>query len=74
MALLERKADGTIGDSGRFAYYILYAKQVREGGFKNIDQVRPEIEKILAGEIESKSQRKWLTRQKRSAYVHLSLP
>ncbi len=72
--LLERKADGTIGASGRFAYYILFAKEVREGGFKNIDQVRPEIEKILADEIESKSQRKWLSRQKRSAYVHLSLP
>ena len=74
VALLERKADGTIGASGRFAYYILYAKEVREGGFKNIDQVRPEIEKILADEIESKSQRKWLSRQKRSSYVHLSLP
>ena len=64
VALLERKADGTIGASGRFAYYILFAKEVREGGYKNIDQVRPEIEKILADEIESKSQRKWLSGRK----------
>ena len=74
VSLLERKADGKIGPSGEFAYYLLYAKEVRKQGFKKIEEVRSEIERILAKEIESKSQRKWLSRQKRGSYVHLTLP
>lgn len=74
VALLERKNDGSVGPSGNFAHYIIFAKKIRQGGFRNIDDVRPEIEKILAAEIEAKSQRKWLSRQKRGAFVQLSLP
>ena len=72
--LLERKPDGSIGKSGEIAYYILQAADIRPGGVKDINKVRPEIEKILASEIESKSQRQWLSRQKKGAYVNVTLP
>ena len=72
--LLERKPDGSIGKSGEIAYYILQAADIRPGGVKDINEVRPEIEKILASEIEAKSQRQWLSRQKKGAYVSVTLP
>jgi parvulin-like peptidyl-prolyl isomerase len=71
---LERKKDGTVGNSGKIAVYILKAMKVRPAGRKTLEEVRPQIERSLASSIEAKSHREWLSRLKRDAYVKVSLP
>ena len=72
--LLERKANGEIGKSGKIAVYILKADDLKAAGRKSLDDVRLEVEKILASKIEAKSQRQWLNRLKRDAFIEVSLP
>ena len=72
--LLERKADGQVGKSGKTAIYILKVENLEPAGRKSLDQVRLEIEKILASRIESQSQRKWFNRLKRDAFIEVNLP
>jgi parvulin-like peptidyl-prolyl isomerase len=72
--LLERKANGEIGKSGKIAVYILKAEDIKAAGRKKLDDVRFEIEKILATKIEAQSQRQWLNRLKRDAFIEVSLP
>ncbi|MDG1138715.1 MAG: peptidyl-prolyl cis-trans isomerase [Opitutales bacterium] len=72
--LLERKANGDIGKSGKIAVYLLKAEEVVAAGRKSLDDVRLEIEKILASKIEAKSQRQWFNRLKRDAFIEVSLP
>ena len=72
--ILERKPDGSIGKSGKLAVYILKVEEKLPASRKPLDQVRPEIEKILASRIEAKSQSQWFSRLKRNAYVKISLP
>tara|TARA_Y100000588_G_C14244082_1_gene920674 strand:+ start:1258 stop:2277 length:1020 start_codon:yes stop_codon:yes gene_type:complete len=67
--LLERKADGSVGKSGKKAVYILKIDKKTEAGVKPLDQVRQQIEKTLANQLESQSQRQWLSRLKRDAYL-----
>jgi parvulin-like peptidyl-prolyl isomerase len=67
--LLVRKPDGTIGKSGKRAVYILKADKKIAAGVKPLDDVRQEIEKVLAHQLESLSQRQWLSRLKRDAYL-----
>ena len=55
--LLERKPNGQVEKSGKIAVYILKVEDLKPVGIKSLDQVRPEIEKILASRIEAKSQR-----------------
>ncbi len=72
--LLERKANGDIGKSGKIAVYLLKADKVKAAGRKSLDDVRLEIEKILASKIEAQSQRQWLNRLKRDAFIEVNLP
>ncbi len=72
--LLERKANGDIGKSGKIAVYLLKAEEVVAAGRKSLDDVRLDIEKILASKIEAKSQRQWFNRLKRDAFIEVSLP
>ncbi len=67
--LLARKPDGTIGKSGKRAVYVLKADKKIAAGVKPLDGVRQEIEKVLANQLESLSQRQWLSRLKRDAYL-----
>ena len=67
--LLERKADGTIGKSDKRAVYILKADKKLAAGVKPLDDVRLQIEKAIANQLESRSQRQWLLRLKRDAYL-----
>ena len=67
--LLERKADGTVGKSGKKAVYILKIDKKTAAGVKPLDGVRQQIEKTLANQLESQSQRQWLSRLKRDAYL-----
>ena len=72
--LLERKANGEIGKSGKIAVYILKVEELQASGIRPLAQVRPEIEKILASQIETQSQRQWFNRLKKDAYIKVSLP
>lgn len=72
--ILERKPDGSVGTSGKIAVYILKALNRTKAGFKPLDEVRTQIERELASEIEAKSHRQWLNRLKRDAYVRVNLP
>ncbi|MFL2912984.1 MAG: peptidylprolyl isomerase [Opitutales bacterium] len=72
--LLERKPNGQVGKSGKIAVYILKVEDLKPAGIKSLDQVRPEIEKILASRIEAKSQRQWFNRLKRDAFIQVNLP
>ena len=72
--LLEKKKDGSIGESSNFTWYILKVDEVEPAKLLPIDEVSQEIEKILAKEIEIREQRIWLSRQKRDAYVDINLP
>ena len=67
--LLERKADGTIGKSNKRAVYIFKADKKFAAGVKPLDEVRQQIEKTLAGQLASRSQRQWLSRLRRDAYL-----
>jgi parvulin-like peptidyl-prolyl isomerase len=67
--LLERKADGTVGKSGKKAVYIIKVDKKIAAGVKPLDEVRQQIEKTLANQLESQSQRQWLSRLKRDAYL-----
>lgn len=70
----ERKSDGSIGNSGKIAVYIIKVLKKIEAGRKPIDQVRPQIERTLASDIEALSHRQWLSKLKRDAYVRVNLP
>ena len=72
--ILERKPDGTVGNSGKIAVYILKALKVTQAGRKPLDEVRNQIERTLASDIEAQSHRQWLSRLKRDAYVRITLP
>ena len=72
--LLERKADGSVGKSGKLAVYILKADKVENSDIRPLEEVRDEIENLIAQEIEASAQRKWLTNVKADAYVRINLP
>ena len=72
--ILERDQDGGIRKSGKIAVYILQVVKKLSSGRKPLDAVRQEIEQTLASEYESQSQRQWLGRLKKKAYVRVSLP
>ena len=74
VSILERRPDGSVGDSGKIAVYILKAIDRTVAGFKPLDEVRAQIERELASEIEARSHRQWLNRLKRDAYVRVTLP
>lgn len=71
---LERKADGSFGNSDKITVYILKAIKRTRSGRIPLDEVRPQIERTLASSIEAKSNREWLSRLKRDAYVRITLP
>jgi peptidyl-prolyl cis-trans isomerase SurA len=71
---LERKKDGTIKKSGKFAVYLLLVSEKKVSGRKPLDEVRQEIERTLTSEYEAQSQRQWLGRLKKEAYVRITLP
>ena len=71
---LERKADGSVGESGKIAVYIVKVIKKTKAGRIPLDEVRPQIEKNLASEIEAKSHGQWLSKLKRDAYVRITLP
>ena len=72
--ILERKADGTVGESDKIAVYILKVLKKTKAGRKSLDEVRPQIERSLASQIEEKSHGQWLSKLKRDAYVRITLP
>ena len=72
--LLERKPDGSVGKSGKLAVYIIKAEKVENSGIRPLEEVRDEIENLIAQEIEANAQRKWLTNVKADAYVRINLP
>ena len=72
--ILERDKDGGIRKSGKVAVYILQVTKKLSSGRRPLDEVRQEIEQTLASEYESQSQRQWLGRLKKKAYVRVSLP
>lgn len=72
--LLERKPDGSVAPSGNTALYIIKADKIEPAKNLPINEVRSEIEGILARNSELNDQRRWLSRQKRDAYVEVSLP
>ncbi len=72
--ILERDKDGGIRKSGKIAVYILQVTKKLSSGRKPLDAVRQEIEQTLASEYESQSQRQWLGRLKKKAYIRVSLP
>jgi len=71
---LERQKDGSIKKSGKSTVYILLVNEKKVSGRKPLDEVRQEIERILASEYEAQSQRQWLGRLKKEAYVRITLP
>ena len=72
--ILERDKEGGIRKSGKIAVYIIQVTKILSSGRKPLDEVRQEIEQTLASEYESQSQRQWLGRLKKKAYVQVSLP
>ena len=59
--------------SGKDAWKILKAFQTQAAKKIPLKEVRIKIEKALARKIESEGQRKWLARQKRDAFVDVSV-
>ena len=72
--LLERKTDGSVGPSGKIAWYILKVSKIERARLLPVDEVRIEIEGILSKHLELTEQRKWLSRQKKNAYIEVNLP
>ena len=72
--LLEKKSDGSITDSGETAWYIIKVTDIEEPRKLPINEVRAQIEKTIATNLDQNEQRKWLARQKRDAYVDIRLP
>ena len=71
---MERKADGSVASSQNLAWYIIKVDKIEAAKNLPINEVRAEIEGILARESELNDQRIWLSRQKRDAYVEVNLP
>ena len=71
---LQREKDGSIKKSGKFAVYLLLVSEKKVSGRKPLEEVRQEIERTLASEYEAQSQRQWLGRLKKEAYVRVTLP
>jgi hypothetical protein len=59
--------------SGKDAWKILKAFKIQSTQKIPLKEVRINIEKALARQMESEEQRKWLARQKRDAYVDVSV-
>lgn len=55
------------------AVFILYLEDRREAGIQPIQDVRDEIETILAGQMAREAQARWLERLRRDAYVRFYL-
>ena len=72
--LLGKSADGSIKQSDKRSWYILKVIEVEPAKQLPIEEVRSEIERIIARNLELGSQRKWLSRQKRDAFVDITLP
>ena len=51
------------------ATYILYVNDRKYAGIQPIEEVRPEIERILASQMARDSQERWLERLRRNGYV-----
>ena len=72
--LLEKKSGGSITDSSETAWYIIKVTDIEEPRKLPINEVRAQIEKTIATNLDQNEQRKWLARQKRDAYVDIRLP
>jgi len=72
--LLEKKPDGSFSATGKKAWYIIKVTDIEEPRKLPIDEVRAQIEKTIATNLDQHEQRKWLARQKRDAYVDIRLP
>ena len=70
MADLLHTNSGTIST----AWYIIKVDKIEPAKNLPINDVRVEIEGILARKSELNDQRRWLSRQKRDAYVEVNLP
>ncbi len=51
--------------------FLLYVEDRRYAGIQPLDQVRDQIERILAQQMTRQSQQRWLERLRRNAYVKL---
>lgn len=51
------------------ATYIFYAEDRHFAGIQALDEVRPEIERILLSQMQHNSQERWLERLRRNGYV-----
>lgn len=67
--LLEKKPDGTVGPSGKQAVYLIKANKKLAAGLKPLDEVRQDIEKTLASQLEARSRRQWLARLRDQTHV-----
>lgn len=72
--LMKKKADGSVASSQNLAWYIIKVDKIEPAKNLPINEVRAEIEGILARKAELNDQRRWLSRQKRDAYIEVNLP
>jgi parvulin-like peptidyl-prolyl isomerase len=72
--LMKKMADGSVASSQNLAWYIIKVDKIEPAKNLPINEVRAEIEGILARKAELNDQRRWLSRQKRDAYVEVNLP
>ncbi len=63
-----------VNQSGKLVWKILKVFKVQNAQKIPVNEVRNQIEKLLARQLEKFEQRKWLSRQKRDSYVNISLP
>jgi peptidyl-prolyl cis-trans isomerase SurA len=54
-------------------YFVLWAQEAKPAGVRPLDEVREEIEIILANQLGRESMERWLERLRQKAYIHLYL-
>lgn len=66
---MKRDTEGNLRKTGKVAVYILKAEIKQEAGVKALKDVREEVEKKLAQELDRHARTRWVARLRRKAYV-----
>ena len=62
-------ANGEVVKTGKFAIYLLKADQVQVAGTRPLDEVRLQVEQMIAQDLDRQAKGQWVARLRRGAYV-----
>ncbi|MFP6899762.1 MAG: peptidylprolyl isomerase, partial [Opitutales bacterium] len=65
----KRNEEGKIVKTGKIAVYILKAVKKQPAGYKSLEEVRLQVERIVAKQLDRRERTRWVARLRKKAYV-----